>query len=91
MDENKRQKLRDIHYKISECCGLCDFGAFPSNDWGTCTFHTYDHQKHSDQVRLLSIHKFGSCKEFFPDQFSLIKLEKFFEFLKMKTPILKKE
>ncbi len=63
MDLNKLQHLRSIGYKVAKVCGLCKHGRFPSNTWGTCAIQTYQHQKHSDSVRELSITVFGSCQK----------------------------
>jgi hypothetical protein len=64
MDANKLAKLHEIGYSIKNTCSMCSHGVFPNNDWGTCDVFTYDHQKHSDQKRRLSIHKGGSCSKF---------------------------
>jgi len=63
MDENKRKKLQEIGYFIGPICGLCKNGVFPNNEWGTCKIFSYKHLKHSDEIRQLSIHKYGSCGE----------------------------
>lgn len=81
MDNNKLEKLRWIHYKIHQACGLCSYGEFPKNDWGTCSYHTYKHKKHSVKLRNLSIHKYGYCWNFSPDEKKMILFNKFEEFL----------
>jgi len=85
MDENKRQKLHDIGYTIAPCCGICANGFIKSGtDWGVCTVkaHEYEHLKHTDSRRALSIHRLGCCGD---DNFILgiqvtRELGKFFEF-----------
>ena len=64
MDADKLRVLHEIQYGVSRVCGLCRFGWFPNNDWGTCEQHTYEHEKHVPGRRQLSIHKFGSCPRF---------------------------
>ena len=67
MDANKLKKLREIGYKISPSCRICVHGRFPSTlgMWGTCMKFSYDHLKHSDQKRELSVNAFGSCENDF--------------------------
>lgn len=66
MDLNKLTELRDIGYTIPKTCGLCKHGVFVgANDWGGCAIRTYDHLKHTDAKRQLSIYVGGSC----PDKF----------------------
>lgn len=64
MDKNKLQVLRELPYRVQRVCGLCLHGQFPTNDWGTCATAVYDHQKHSEAIRQLSITRFGSCPKF---------------------------
>lgn len=65
MDENKKQKLRDIEYSIFSCCGSCKQGEFLIGmPWGTCKKFTYDHLKHTGEERNLSIHRSGVCLHF---------------------------
>ena len=67
MDENKWTKINEVEYKLNQTCMLCRHGYFPlpSNDWGTCKVHKYNHKKHTDSSRYMSIHKSGSCKKDF--------------------------
>ena len=86
MDENKLKKLKAISYTIFGTCGLCKSGDFGTtgncrNLWGTCKLHTYNHKKHSESSRQLSISIFGSCNNFEIDVL-MNPLEKFNEFLK---------
>jgi hypothetical protein len=64
MDPSKLKVLRKLPYKIQPCCGLCLHGWFPKDDWGTCSTHTYEHEKHTEGRRSLSIYKFGTCTNF---------------------------
>ncbi len=66
MDANKLVKLKVINYQVRQTCGNCVRSFFPSRhtDWGTCSHHTYDHLKHSDTNRQLSIHKSGRCDDY---------------------------
>lgn len=65
MDENKLDKLRKIKYSVKKCCGNCENGVFPSNEWGTCKVNLYSHKKHTGgaegSLRNMSIIKFGYC------------------------------
>ncbi len=50
---------------VARTCGLCQHSSFPSGDgWGTCDVHVYEHEKHSDKKRHLSVHEHGSCASF---------------------------
>jgi hypothetical protein len=64
VDENKLLMLRGMAYRIERVCGLCKNGWFPKDGWGTCEVHTYEHLKHTQGRRQLSIHRFGSCGAF---------------------------
>jgi hypothetical protein len=64
MDANKREKLVQIGYKVRRTCGNCQHGAIPTGKtWGTCKVESYEHKKHSDTTRELSIHGFGHCDQ----------------------------
>lgn len=65
MDANKREVLIDIGYVIRPCCGRCRFADIaPLSDWGTCKVIGYDHEKHTDSRRKLSINRHGVCESF---------------------------
>ena len=67
MDANKALALHRIDYAVRDTCGRCRHGEFPSRTpWGTCAAHEYQHQKHSDSRRHLSIHLSGWCRTFEP-------------------------
>jgi hypothetical protein len=61
MDENKLKKLVHVGYEIRKCCGLCKHGQFKHDDWGTCKLHDYEHLKHTQSKRQLSIYRYGTC------------------------------
>jgi hypothetical protein len=62
MDDNKVEKYHEIDYTILKVCGTCIHARFkPRNVWGTCSKYAYDHMKHTDSHRQLSIYKFGTC------------------------------
>jgi len=64
MDENKRLKLVDIGYEIRPVCITCVYGRFsPNSHFGDCVRWKYDHLKHSDSHRDLSVYRAGSCGE----------------------------
>ena len=81
MDANKRLKLADIGYQVQNICMLCKHSTFPLDDWGTCELHMYEHEKHTDTVRKLSIHKAGSCPQFLADEVQMNQLGAFAELL----------
>ncbi len=68
MDRRKLAVLRDIGYTFPATCGLCTFMRRGTKDpnWGTCTVHEYEHEKHSGEPRELSVHALGPCGEFQP-------------------------
>ena len=71
MDENKLEKLKQEKFKIKRCCAFClhrNFGGIHANQWGTCKKHSYEHKKHSDKKRELSITRFGYCEGFELDE-----------------------
>ena len=83
MDANKLAKLREIEYRIPKTCGLCDFSSFaPSSEWGECINHEYDHLKHANNPRFLSIYRGGTCKHFVMSDCHGGKLDKFQEFVR---------
>lgn len=64
MDADKERTLIEIGYVI-DSCGVCLFADIAAGqDWGTCLAHTYQHAKHTDTVRDLSIHRAGRCGDF---------------------------
>lgn len=65
MDTNKLKVLQDIGYKVYRTCDLCEHSEFVGpNMFGTCKIQTYDHLKHSDSTRKLSINRSGGCPKF---------------------------
>jgi len=63
MDVNKLKKLHEVDYQIRSC-SICKYSIFKHGPYGNCKLHTYEHLKHTNSTRQLSIHKFGSCKDF---------------------------
>ncbi len=62
MDINKLEILKKIGYKVVGCCGLCEYGMFNIGPvFGVCRKYKYDHLKHNDKNRDLSICKYGIC------------------------------
>lgn len=67
MDANKLQKLREVGYVVIDCCAVCESGQFqggPAQRWGTCAVHQYEHLKHSENPRQMSVCAFGFCPQF---------------------------
>ena len=66
MDENKLEKLKEVKYIIHNTCTLCQHSSFFSGftDWGVCKLHKYNHKKHTESEREMSINRSGSCKDF---------------------------
>lgn len=63
MDANKLKVLQDLKYTIRKVCENCKFSKGLNNsDFGTCAKHSYNHLKHTDAKRELSINKFGYCE-----------------------------
>jgi len=84
MDANKLVKLKEIDYHVPKTCGLCINSSFaaPSGEWGECTKHSYDHQKHTDARRLLSIYRGGTCSGFELSPLALSHLNRFGELVR---------
>jgi len=81
MDENKLLELRRIGYVVNKSCEFCHYGKFPNDSWGTCYAQTYEHLKHSDKKRYLSIYKGGYCSKYKVDPSKIESLSGFIEFL----------
>lgn len=67
MDANKLAKLREVGYIVIDCCAVCEHGQFPggpSQRWGTCAIHQYEHLKHTENPRQMSVCSFGFCPQF---------------------------
>jgi hypothetical protein len=63
MDKNKEKKLKKIGYIIPEVCGTCLHSDIkPGQDFGTCGLISYNHLKHSTDVRDLTIYRGGRCE-----------------------------
>lgn len=83
MDENKRQRLKEIGYVIGPTCGTCIARAFrPGSMFGECLRHKYQHLKHTGDERMLSINEHGHCPDYKLDPSLLGPLHGFAEFLK---------
>lgn len=83
MDANKATVLREVGYTIRGSCATCVHGQFRGSPWGTCAALQYDHLKHAESTRQLSIHVLGRCETgYTPDPKKLADLGKFQEFLK---------
>lgn len=65
MDANKRLKLLSLGYSIQGSCGICQYGNFVgSQSFGACGLHTYQHLKHTEDHRQLSVYIHGRCEDF---------------------------
>ena len=81
MDDNKLNKLREIGYTVKRCCGTCIHQNFQiSSNWGTCAVHTYEHKKHSDSKRQLSVYLYGCCPKHEIEPFSVVNSDHYKEF-----------
>ncbi|MFA5154795.1 MAG: hypothetical protein WC554_19775 [Clostridia bacterium] len=81
MDENKLKLLKEVDYKVVECCGICIYSKFEAErDFGVCLKHSYLHKKHTEQIRNLSIYRYGKCNHF-PHINLGYEAEKFFDYL----------
>lgn len=76
MDKNKLEQLKAIGYKIQRVCGFCEHARLSMDGWGTCArkTHSYQHEKHTEEERQLSIHQFGTCPDFSWDQMTWVRL-----------------
>lgn len=74
MDANKLNILKEVGYHVPNLCCFCSHSSFPSklDNWGTCGKITYQHKKHSDSERQLSITRFGHCEDWFEPLISSI-------------------
>lgn len=81
MDANKLEVLRELPYSVHKVCGLCRYGVFPNNDWGTCSRTEYSHKKHTGPARQLSIVRFGGCSSFEADPVKKDSLGAYQEFI----------
>lgn len=82
MDENKLEKLRQLNYTIYRCCGICKHAEFAESDWSICLVHEYNHLKHSENVRHLSVNRYGHCNDFNIGPVAVMSLNKWSEFIK---------
>jgi hypothetical protein len=84
MDENKRLKLVEIDYHVPKTCGLCIHSSFatPSGEWGECVRHNYNHLKHAENPRYLSIFRGGTCNGFEVNPRAIGYLHRFAEFVR---------
>lgn len=81
MDADKRRKLIEVSYEI-RACGVCAWARMqPGADWGTCSIHTYDHQKHTGPERELSVNRHGVCPKFTVHPAAIDALHGFAEFV----------
>ncbi len=84
MDANKLSKLHEINYTIKKCCGICAHSAFSDRDpslFATCVMFYYDHEKHSNALRNLSVTRYGYCDSFKQSRYLETRLDKFFKFV----------
>lgn len=82
MDANKLTELRRIGYRIPKTCGLCRHGIFVGvHPFGGCAVRSYDHMKHTESKRRLSIFRGGSCNLFETGDQAASILGTYFEFL----------
>jgi len=83
MDENKLKVLREIRYRITPHCGICQHADLSADGWGYCNAHTYEHLKHSETESRLSVHQMGSCGSFIRDggKVAIMGLAGFWEFV----------
>ena len=81
MDENKREQLQKMGYRINRCCGNCEFATISKDGWGTCNIFGYSHKKHSDADRQLSINSSGVCGSHQLHRHALVRLGGFAEFM----------
>ena len=82
MDDNKLILLNKIEYKINNSCHLCKNSKFNfGKSFGVCRKHRYEHLKHSEKDREMSIHICGICSDFEMIGSEVSYLDKFQQFL----------
>lgn len=82
MDKNKLKVLQDVSYEIKKTCGLCRFMRVGTRAmWGTCMRASYEHQKHTEATREMSVHAFGGCTFFELGADHAVALSSFSQFL----------
>lgn len=83
MDANKLKTLKEIGYEIPPCCGLCKHSKFnEGSNFGVCSQYSYNHLKHTDKPRELSVHKYGKCKNYSLSPERTNELHRFVELMK---------
>lgn len=83
MDASKLEKLKQVGYAVNKSCYFCRYADIKSGRlFGTCNFHTYNHEKHTGEPRQLSIVAMGTCKDYEADGLVTGLLEGFLEFVK---------
>ncbi len=84
MDHNKYLKLLEIGYEIRPVCSTCVHGRFENayEIFGTCKLHSYQHLKHSQSERELSVFRAGCCQNHEPNPGTEAALHGFKEFVK---------
>jgi hypothetical protein len=85
MDVDKLKLLLAEGYHIPGQCGLCVHGSFgdASASFGTCDIKAYEHGKHTETRRQMSVFRGGSCKkDFLPDPKKLEGLNDFVRFFR---------
>lgn len=65
-DENKLQALRDAEFTVRATCETCEHWKPPTTRtrWGYCTWHTYEHGKHSGGPRPTGTPRNGHCPSY---------------------------
>lgn len=63
MDPNKLTKLKEIDYAVRRVYGNCEYIVQPDsrNGFSTCIMYRYNHQKHTNTKRNLSVSLHGHC------------------------------
>lgn len=65
MDANKKIRLTEIKYRILRSCGTCRYAVIISGaEFGVCKRFTYEHEKHTESLRLLSVNRYGVCEDY---------------------------
>jgi len=84
MDDNKKKVLQEIKYEVHKCCGLCaNFMRSHQNGmFGTCIKNGYEHLKHNESQRELSVTIYGGCPDWEEDRIKKNLLHGFAEFQK---------
>ncbi len=85
MDANKLIVLKEIGYVVKLTCGTCKHADIPKGqDFGGCGLYTYEHLKHTQGPKPLSINRSGYCSSYEPTSLRDVTLHGFTQLVENK-------